>query len=77
MISHGRLAFFAQPQKFYLPFLIISRAGWQHLYYITKIGRWRKDGLEGNAPYCFTIFLQKIFARLTSLFLHLFEFETA
>ena len=39
-------------------------------YYITKIGHWRKDGLERNAPYCFTIFLQKIFARLTLLFLH-------
>ena len=32
--------------------------------------------LEGRTVFCFNFFLQKIFARLTSLFLPLFAFET-
>ena len=63
--------FFGRPQRFYLPLLLISRAGWRYGYYISKVGHWRKDGLEGHAPFCFTFFLQKIFARLNSLFLNL------
>ena len=49
----------------------------QHRYYITKAGQWRKDVLEGHVPFCFNFFLQKIFARLKSLFLPLFAFVTA
>ena len=62
------ISFFGRPQRFYLPLLLISRAGWRHWYYITKVGHWRKDGLEGHAPFCFPFFLQKIFVRLISLF---------
>ena len=71
LISHCRLVFFGRPQRFYLPLLLISWAGWRYWYYISKVGHWRKDGLEGHAPFCFTFFLQKIFARLNSLFLNL------
>ena len=35
---------------------------------MTKVGHSRKHVLEGHAPFCFMFFLQKIFARLTSLF---------
>ena len=47
----------------------ISRAAWQRRYYSTKVGQWRKDVLEGNAPFYLTnFFLQKMFARLTLQF---------
>ena len=36
LVSHSILAFFAQPQRFYLPFN--SRSAWQDRYYITKVG---------------------------------------
>ena len=29
----------------------ISRAAWQHRYYITKVGHWRRGVLEGHAPF--------------------------
>ena len=44
-----------RPQRFYLPFF--SRAAWQHWHYITKVGHWRKDVLEGRSRFCFN-FLQ-------------------
>ena len=47
----------------------ISRAAWQHRYYSTKVGHnWRKDVLEGHAPFYFN-FSAKMFARLTLQFL--------
>ena len=47
----------------------ISRAAWQHGYYCTKVGHnWRKDVLEGHAPFYFN-FSAKMFARLTLQFL--------
>ena len=61
--SHSRLAFFAQPQRFYLS-LLVGLHGITDGY-VTKVGHWRKDVLEDHAPFCFT-FLQKMFARLTS-----------
>ena len=67
MIFHGRLAFFFTATNILLTF--ISWAGWQHRFYITKIGNGRKDRLEGYAPFCFNFFfLQTIFAQLTPLF---------
>ena len=75
LISHGRLAF-CTATKILLAF--ISRAaGSTDQYYMTKVGHWRKDVSEGHTLFCFNFFLQKIFARLTSLFfLPLFAFET-
>ena len=32
------ISFFGQPQRFHLPLLLKSRAGWQHRYHITKVG---------------------------------------
>ena len=32
---------------------------WQHRYYITKVGHWRKDVLEGHALFCFKLFSAK------------------
>ena len=31
----------------------------EHRYYITKVGHWRKDVLEGHALFCFKIFSAK------------------
>ena len=71
------ISFFFTATKILLTF--VSWAGWQHRFYITKVGNGRKDGLEGYAPFCFIIFfLQKIFAQSTSLFylyLHLKPIE--
>ena len=48
---------------------IVSRAGWQHWYYITKVGQMKKMVWKVTLPqFCFSFFLQQIFARLTSLF---------
>ena len=66
--------FFCTATKIVLVF--ISRAAWQHQYYITKVGHWRKDVWEGHALFCFNFFLQKIFVRLTLLLLPSFAFET-
>ena len=33
--------------------VFISRAAWQHPYYSTKVVYWRKDLLEGQAPFYF------------------------
>ena len=30
-----------------------SRAAWHYRYYITKVGQWREDVLEGYAPFCY------------------------
>ena len=55
----------------YILLAFISRAAWQHRYYITKVYPW--DVFEGHRlPSTLTFFLQKIFARLTSLFLPLY-----
>ena len=55
--------------------LLVGLHAWQHPYYITKICHW--DVLDGHRlPSTLTFFLQKIFARSTSLFLPLFTFET-
>ena len=57
------ISFFAQPQRCYLPLLVCLLAA------TIKAGKWRKDVLEDHAPFCFNFFfLQKIFARLKSLF---------
>ena len=39
----------------------ISRAAWQHRYYSTKVGHnWRKDVLEGHAPFYFNFFCKNV-----------------
>ena len=63
------ISFFGRSQRFYLPLLLISRAGCQHRYYITKVGPWRKDGLEGHAPFCFTLFSAKDICSINFTFL--------
>ena len=61
------ISLFRTATKILLAF--ISRAAWQHRYYSTKVGHnWRKDVLEGHAPFYFN-FSAKMFARLTLQFL--------
>ena len=39
----------------------ISRAAWQYRYYSTKLGHnWRKDVLEGHAPFYFNFFCKNV-----------------
>ena len=47
------LSMSAQPQWFFLSLLVglHGSLGWQHRYYSTKCGHWRKDVLEGHAPF--------------------------
>ena len=63
-ISHGRLAFFAQPQRFYLP-LLVGLHG-----YVTKVGHICEEKMfwKVTSPSAPILFLQKILGRLTSLF---------
>ena len=62
------ISLFRTATKILLAF--ISRAAWQHRYYSTKVGHnWRKDVLEGHAPFYFNFFMQKMFAPLTLEFL--------
>ena len=49
---HSRLAFFAQLQRFYYLPLLVGLHGIADTMYITKVGQWRKDVLEGHAPFC-------------------------
>ena len=61
LISHSRLAFFAQPQRWDL----FRRAAWHYRYYSTDVGHWRKDVLEGHAPFCFN-FSAKVVCTINS-----------
>ena len=56
--AHWRLTFSAQPQRFFLP-LLVGLHGINDRYYITKVGHWRKDVLEGHAPFYFNFFPEK------------------
>ena len=38
---------------------LISRPAWQHRYYSTKVGHWRKDFLEGHASFYFNFFCKR------------------
>ena len=39
----------------------ICQAAWQHRYYSTKVGHnWRKDVLEGHAPFYFNFFCKNV-----------------
>ena len=49
---HSRLAFFAQLQRFYYLPLLVGLHGITDTIN-TKVGQWRKDVLEGHAPFCF------------------------
>ena len=60
---------------------LISRAAWQHRYNSTKVGHWRKDVLEGHAPFqvpSTLIFFCKSYLHdwLNSFLLPIFVFET-
>ena len=70
------ISLFRTATKILLAF--ISRAAWQHRYYSTKVGHWRKDVLEGQAPfYLINFFLQKcLHDELYSFLLPIFVFAT-
>ena len=53
------ISLFRTATKILLAF--ISRAAWQHRYYSTKVGHnWRKDVLEGHAPFYFNFFCKNV-----------------
>ena len=51
------ISLFRTATKILLAF--ISRAAWHHPCYSTKVGHWRKDVLEGHAPFYYLIFSAK------------------